>query len=73
MRAQRIKRSFFRLGVGLALLCALLALFNLFDNNPRAARNAVELLGMGVGLFLAARVLGWLTAKFFTNDGKISN
>jgi len=54
MRARRIKRGFFRLGIGLAMLCALLAFFNLFASTPRAARNAVEPLGIGVGLYRAA-------------------
>ena len=39
MRAHRIKRGFFRLGIGLAMLCALLAFFNLFASTRRAARN----------------------------------
>jgi hypothetical protein len=36
------------------MLCALLAFFNLFASTRRAARNAVELLGIGVGLYRAA-------------------
>jgi hypothetical protein len=70
MRAQRITTWFYRLGIGLFAICALLAFFNLFDSNPRAGRNAVELLATGAGLYVAALLIGWLTAKVVSRSGE---
>jgi hypothetical protein len=70
MRAQRITAWFFRLGIGLFVICAVLAFFNLFDSNPRASRNAVELFATGAGLYLVAVLIGWLTAKVVSRSGE---
>jgi hypothetical protein len=70
MRAQRITAWFFRLGIGLFAICAVLAFFNLFDSNPRASRNAVELFATGAGLYLVAILIGWLTAKVVSRSGE---
>jgi hypothetical protein len=74
MSAQRIRTIFFRIGIGLAVVCALLAFFNLFDSNPRASRNAVDLVAIGAGLYVTALLAGWLTAKLIgRKDDQISN
>jgi hypothetical protein len=70
MRAQRITAWFYRLGIGLFAICTLLAFFNLFDSNPRASRNAVELFAIGAGLYVAALLIGWLTGKVLSRKGE---
>ncbi|HWB45584.1 MAG TPA: hypothetical protein VG900_09110 [Hyphomicrobiaceae bacterium] len=65
-----MKRIIFRIGTGLMVVCALLALFNLFDSSPRAARNAVELLAMGAGLYVAAVCAGWLAARMLAGGSR---
>jgi len=63
MLAQRIVRRFHRIAIALAVICAVLALLNLFNSDPGSARNAAQLLGIGVGAYIVAFGVGVVFAR----------
>jgi hypothetical protein len=67
MRVERIRARVHRIGIAIAGICAVLALLNLFNNDPRSARNAAELVAIGLGIYLLALVLGWVIAALLSN------
>jgi uncharacterized membrane protein len=63
----RIKKWFHRTGIALAIACALLSFFNLFDSSPTATRNALGGLAVGAGLYVLLTLTGWLIAGLLRN------
>jgi hypothetical protein len=63
MPANRLLTRSHRIGIVLAAICGVLALLNLFNSDPRSARNAVELVAIGIGAYVVALAVGVTLAR----------